>query len=590
MTNAYSYLRISTDKQTAGDGIRRQLDASKAYAEQHGLNLINELKDIGLSGYTGANSKEGDLGHFIKAVDEGQIPVGTVLLVENLDRLSRQAPITAINQFTNLLTKGIKIITLTDGIVYTKDSINSNIGQLFTSVMVMGRGHEESATKSVRGKASWIQRRKTILEKPMTSVVPKWLYLSDDGKEILIDEDKADIVREIFDRCIAGQGAYTITRDLNSNPQKYPPIAAAPHWNNSYILKILRNEAVYGLFQPCEKIDGKRIPVGDPVENYYPAVVTKETFLLAKSRRTGRLNNTGRKGESFSNLFTNLAYCSECGGSMAFKNKGVSPKGGKYLRCTNSLQKNGCSAPSWQYLDFENAFIAFCKEVKFSEIINNNKSISEELEKQKASLLDSKQKDQEIYNTLISRFGIKDLPAQVLDDLVKQSKELSEKMAAQDAELESIEKKIQEINQAGVDQDQKNFINAYDEIKKSEDDEKIRNLRYAMHSIMKRNIDYITVHCTFTDELLHPTDVHEIVPEKLIADAGKLKYPKVTDEELFDYFKTPNGHRILTAENRFFKIYFKNGNFRTVKPSAGSMFTNWKKMAKFMVNNASLDD
>ncbi|MGX1358940.1 DNA invertase Pin-like site-specific DNA recombinase [Bradyrhizobium elkanii] len=47
---AYSYLRMSTDDQLKGDSRRRQLEASKAYAEQHGLELADDtqLEDIGI--------------------------------------------------------------------------------------------------------------------------------------------------------------------------------------------------------------------------------------------------------------------------------------------------------------------------------------------------------------------------------------------------------------------------------------------------------------------------------------------------------------------------------------------------------------
>lgn len=46
---AYSYLRISNDQQKVGDGIRRQMEASKIYADQHGYDLVETMSDIGIS-------------------------------------------------------------------------------------------------------------------------------------------------------------------------------------------------------------------------------------------------------------------------------------------------------------------------------------------------------------------------------------------------------------------------------------------------------------------------------------------------------------------------------------------------------------
>jgi hypothetical protein len=55
---------MSTDPQLLGDSRRRQLEASRAYAAAHGLELAEgaELEDIGVSAFKGANISEGALG------------------------------------------------------------------------------------------------------------------------------------------------------------------------------------------------------------------------------------------------------------------------------------------------------------------------------------------------------------------------------------------------------------------------------------------------------------------------------------------------------------------------------------------------
>ena len=45
MPRAFSYLRLSTDVQLKGDGLRRQLEASKKYAAEHGLDLVEAEPD-----------------------------------------------------------------------------------------------------------------------------------------------------------------------------------------------------------------------------------------------------------------------------------------------------------------------------------------------------------------------------------------------------------------------------------------------------------------------------------------------------------------------------------------------------------------
>jgi hypothetical protein len=56
--NAYSYIRMSTDLQLKGDSLRRQLEKSDAYAAAHGLELVHEYEDIGVSAFKGDNLAE----------------------------------------------------------------------------------------------------------------------------------------------------------------------------------------------------------------------------------------------------------------------------------------------------------------------------------------------------------------------------------------------------------------------------------------------------------------------------------------------------------------------------------------------------
>lgn len=51
---AYSYLRFSRPEQLKGDSRRRQLDLSRQYALEHGLDLDQEFQDLGVSALRGA--------------------------------------------------------------------------------------------------------------------------------------------------------------------------------------------------------------------------------------------------------------------------------------------------------------------------------------------------------------------------------------------------------------------------------------------------------------------------------------------------------------------------------------------------------
>src|SRR5437867_263377 len=111
---AYSYVRFSTPEQMRGDSLRRQTRKAEVYAAAHDLVLDNELtfQDLGVSGFRGRNAGTGRLGDFLEAVKEGLVPRGSYLLVENLDRISRQAARKALRVLEEIVDSSITLVTL----------------------------------------------------------------------------------------------------------------------------------------------------------------------------------------------------------------------------------------------------------------------------------------------------------------------------------------------------------------------------------------------------------------------------------------------------------------------------------------------
>ena len=107
MPLAYNYIRFSTAEQRKGDSLRRQDDLAKAYAEEKGLSLDESLTmlDLGVSAFKGANAESGALAAFLEAIDNGHVPVGSYLLIESLDRLSRAQVFDALQLFIRIINK-----------------------------------------------------------------------------------------------------------------------------------------------------------------------------------------------------------------------------------------------------------------------------------------------------------------------------------------------------------------------------------------------------------------------------------------------------------------------------------------------------
>src|SRR5262249_2343415 len=98
-SKAFSYIRFSTPEQSKGRSLERQMEAAKAYAIGKNLELDETLtfQDLGVSAFRGRNIQEGALGTFLQAVREGRVQKGSHLLVESLDRITRQAAYDAVD-------------------------------------------------------------------------------------------------------------------------------------------------------------------------------------------------------------------------------------------------------------------------------------------------------------------------------------------------------------------------------------------------------------------------------------------------------------------------------------------------------------
>lgn len=343
MTKAYSYLRMSRPEQLRGDSLRRQLQGTRDWATKHGLELDESLRDLGVSAFRGDNKRKGALAEFLRMLDQGEITPGSVLIVESLDRLSRETVLEAQELFAGIIRRGVEIVTLHDGQRYSAEIIKQDWTKLIISLSVMARAHEESAAKSKRLSEAWEAKRADTLAggKKLTGRTPAWLRLPRDRSAFVEIPERVLVVREIFAMSVSGMGTDAIANALNRRGE--PPWGRSKGWQPSYIAKILSTEAVLGRFRPHLKREGKRVPVGETIEGYFPRVVDDETFLLAADgRRKRSTSGAGRKGRLYNNLLSGIVRCAVCGGPMHHIDKGKPPKGGRYFQCDRARRAAGC--------------------------------------------------------------------------------------------------------------------------------------------------------------------------------------------------------------------------------------------------------
>lgn len=378
---AYSYIRFSTVIQKEGDSERRQKELVEKYLKDHPnltLDTTLNMQDSGLSAYHGVNRTKGALGAFLKLVENGKIEKGSFLLVENLDRLSRQEVLEALNQFTSIIQAGIKIVTLQDGIEYTQESINANFGQLLMSIVYMSQAHQESEKKSLRLKASWESKRQNTTngKGKLTGRVPQWIKVKDDKSFELIP-DVCETIKSMFLKKLSGKGDEKIVQEINITDGVWQPPKSKRNktggWKKSTVSKILTNRQLIGEYQPCKMVDGKRQETGEVIENYFPKAIEDESLFFRVqaliSTNSHLKGNSGGKTGKVSNVFTHVIQCGLCGGAMHYIDKGQTSKGGQYLECASARNKLGCTAKAVRYEEFFDVFFDNLNELDINQII-----------------------------------------------------------------------------------------------------------------------------------------------------------------------------------------------------------------------------
>lgn len=351
---AFSYIRWSSPQQSLGSSLARQLERSRSYVAKNDLDLDESYRDEGLSAYRGKNRLEGSLGRFILKVESGDIPRGCFLLVESLDRISREGILEASGLFIKLIQAGINVVVITpyDADLFNRERFAERPNDLLMCLQDFYRANRESQRKGELVAGAWELKRGEIGTKKMTRLAPGWLTLNEDRTEFIVDAAKAATVRRIFQMLIDGLGKKSIVRILNDEAVPTFSIRKRKRpttWNVSNIDDLLSKKAVLGLLQmrkttTIEGDDGTEkvvVNVGEPVEGYYPAIIDEGTFNRAVSASRSRWTGVaGRKGTKFSNILVGMTKCSQCGGNMGYFHKRAHLK--PYVICLKS-DRHACT-------------------------------------------------------------------------------------------------------------------------------------------------------------------------------------------------------------------------------------------------------
>ena len=328
---AIAYIRFSAPIQQYGDSLRRQNQLVDEWLVQNPDYELDDLtyQDLGLSAFNGMHALRGALSDFLDAIEHGFIKKGTVLLVESLDRLSREKIGDATERLRHILKAGVEVVTLSDRTHYNEASLDDPY-VLIKAILIAQRANEESEIKSKRMRSVWQKKREDAEYngKLLTRSCPRWLRTTDDGKSFEILPQQAKTIKYIFKLRLKGHSLNGITKILND--KKIQTLSGKPGvWSPSTIEKILANKAVTGTYCPSYRTMSKGVK---NIDNYFPSIISKKTF---QDVQEVRLTPFGRDktydNPYLINLFRSILRCSSCGCSIIMT--GIDSKGMGYYVC-----------------------------------------------------------------------------------------------------------------------------------------------------------------------------------------------------------------------------------------------------------------
>ncbi len=343
---AISYVRFSSDLQVGGNTLKRQGDKVSNWLKAHpAYTLVNEYADDGVSAYKGDHLKDnGALFRLISDAEKGLYKKGTVLLVEALDRLSRQGNRATQKLVDRILSTGLSMVLLQDNPdkIYTEADLEDELTTI-TIAIKAGMAKDESEKKSLRHLDNWERKRvKAQSGVVMTRMCPAWLSVKADRSGFEAVEPHWQTVKRIFRHRVDGLSMALIAKELNSDDTPNFK-GGSGKWNQSTIQQLLTNPATYGRQVPSKKATEAVKATSEGIDGYYTvngtAPVTMADFQLVQKMSYGF--NAGKKPANQSpnmiNIFKGVLVCKHCGATMIMNS--VTPEKMGYYVC--SMRRQG---------------------------------------------------------------------------------------------------------------------------------------------------------------------------------------------------------------------------------------------------------
>ena len=315
MIQVASYCRVSTDKDDQANSFEAQQRYFKEYIDrQPDWELYRVYADEGI---TGTSTKKRV--QFNRMISDAKMGKFKLIITKEVSRFSRNILDTI--QFTREL-RAIGV-----GVLFMNDGINTMEPDAELRLSIMGSIAQEESRKT-SSRVKWGQTRQ--LERGVVFGRSMLGYDVKDGK-MTINPEGAEIVRLIFHKyAVEGKGTSIIARELRE--AGFVTYTGNPKWNNTHIVKILKNEKYVGdlvqkkTYTPDYLTHAKKTNHGAEekvvLHHHHEPIIDRDTWNIVQSE----MNRRNRHGELASGhgnryLFSGKIKCGCCGASFVSRKK-----------------------------------------------------------------------------------------------------------------------------------------------------------------------------------------------------------------------------------------------------------------------------
>lgn len=309
-----AYCRVSTDRDDQANSFESQQRYFRQYiAQQPGWELVDIFADEGLSGTD--TKKRLAFRRMIACARAGLIDR---VVTKEISRFARNT-LDSIYYTRELKKCGVGVLFLNDNL----DTLDADAELRLTILASIAQ--EESRRTSERVK--WGQKRR--MEQGVVFGRDLLGYDVRGGK-LYINERGAEIVREIFRKCVVdGKGAHTIARELNAAGI---PAAHGGAWQSSVIVRILRNEKYCGdlvqkkTYTPDYLTHEKKYNRGQEAQvvlrDHHTPIISRAAFDAAGKILNARARSqAGQTKCSRRYPLSGKLRCGKCGAACAARSK-----------------------------------------------------------------------------------------------------------------------------------------------------------------------------------------------------------------------------------------------------------------------------